>query len=326
MNDLCLAPFVSVVIPVKNEEMYISACLSAVMKQDYVGDFEVLVVDNGSSDRTVPIVEDYFSSFDRGRVIFKPEGTIASVRNAGWHHARGEVLAFLDGDSVPEPSWLREGVALLGAAPDISCVGFSAAPPLASDTWVEKAWFPISSTGKHRGTVEVRWLSSFNMLVRRDFFEAVQGFDENLVTCEDADLGTRLSEFSRLLLSDCCHVRHLGTVKTVSSFVRKEFWRGKNSLTSFLKNGCKLAELPSVLIPVVYLVLSVFLIMQVIIYWGFHAANSRVFLPVLLFLIVLPLLMVLRKGVRGGALVCQIWLLFTAYLVSRGVAIVFTHR
>lgn len=317
-----LLPFVSVIIPAFNEERYIRQCLESVLAQDYPPDrIEILLVDNNSTDSTSRIAKELLVDTGRGRVLHKIGGTIASVRNFGWHQAKGEILAFLDGDSVVERRWLRIGIEILKSSQDISCVGFSAAPPTQDDSWVERTWFPISSSGKHRGTIEVRWLSSFNLLLRRDFFEQIGGFDEALVTCEDAELGSRLSDISRLIFCDRCSVRHLGGVKTILEFIRKEYWRGQNSVRSFVQSNNKKAEFMSVAVPAIYLILFALLLVSFI----NVLVSGRGIIWLLTFIIsimLIPFLLSLRSGISHPIQLLSTSLLYMIYLLSRGSAVV----
>lgn len=315
-------PFVSVVIPAHNEAAYLRQCLNSVLSQTYPHDrMEVLVVDNDSTDATPHIARELLHAEGRGTVLHKSGGTIAAVRNHGWHNAKGDILAFLDGDSVVEPEWLSTGLQLLHSDVDISGVGFVIAQPESTESWVERTWFHISSSGKHSGTKTISWLSSFNLLLRRDYFELVGGFDASLVTCEDADLGNRLSAISRLVLSDRCRVQHLGTVKSVKEFLRKEYWRGQSSLLSFMKNKHSSREFLSVLVPAFYIVMCI-LWMVLALLAIFAGQGAPVLTSMTILLVLLPFMLALRAGVRTPARLMSTSALYALYLSARGVAIV----
>ena len=124
-----------------------------------VGD--IVVVDNGSNDYTLKIVAQMATR--ESITIHHHDGeSIASVRNCGARNAKGKILAFLDGDCLAHPRWLATGIELLLPHQNIGAVGFIAAEPDETASWVEKGWHPISSSGKYQGTKPVRWLSSFN--------------------------------------------------------------------------------------------------------------------------------------------------------------------
>ena len=248
-------PFVSIVVPVKNEAAYVEQCLEGILAQSYPGNrFEIIVVDNGSSDDTLRIVERYchLSNF---QLLINEGDTIAIVRNWGAKKAQGSVLAFLDGDCIPHANWLQVGVELLHSNERVGCVGFVAAEPGPNDTWVEKSWYHVSSTSKYTGTTPVDWLASFNLILWRRIFEEVGGFNETLITCEDAELGYRIGAKYGVLISDASKVRHLGESKTLREFFEREFWRGKGNLKGFFVSANKKRDFRSVFVPVVYALL-----------------------------------------------------------------------
>src|SRR5690606_5957874 len=106
---------ITVVIPAFNEQDCLAATLRALQAQDYpAGRVEVIVVDNGSTDRTREI-----AAALGARVLVRPGVTIAALRNAGAAEARGEILAFLDADCVPAPDWARQAAERLSTG---SCV------------------------------------------------------------------------------------------------------------------------------------------------------------------------------------------------------------
>lgn len=88
---------ISVIIPAYNVEFFIRRCLSSVLEQTFI-DFEVIVVDDGSKDRTGAIIKEYQQQDTRVIGVFKENGGVTSARNAGVALARGEYLFFLDGD------------------------------------------------------------------------------------------------------------------------------------------------------------------------------------------------------------------------------------
>ena len=258
------APFVSIVIPAKNEGKYIRRCLNSVINLDYHKDkMEIIVIDNNSSDSTLSIARE----FEDVKVFEKKDGTIGAVRNYGASCSVGSIIAFLDGDCVPDEEWLKKGVGHLIENKDICCVGFTVGSPQNKDSWIEKTWYKMGSSSKHSGICNVKWLSSFNLILNREEFLNVGGFDERLETCEDVELGYKLSEISRLLYSDELEVRHLGNAKTLKEFFLKEMWRGKSNFKSYLQNKNYFKDFPSVFMPVGYvllvLILLVLLIMKI---------------------------------------------------------------
>lgn len=101
-------PFVSVVVPLYNEEQWIEECIRALLGQDYPADrYEILVVDNNSTDQSA----ERAARFPRVRLLHEPQQGDYAARNRGIRESRGEILAFTDSDTAPGPEWLRSIVA-----------------------------------------------------------------------------------------------------------------------------------------------------------------------------------------------------------------------
>ena len=107
-------PKVSVVIPLYNTERYIRECINSVLQQQF-DDFEVLVVDDGSTDRSARYVQQFADH--RVRYIFQENRGLPGARNTGIRHARGDYIAFLDADDYWHPSKLERHVKHLDGNP-----------------------------------------------------------------------------------------------------------------------------------------------------------------------------------------------------------------
>ncbi len=94
-------PSVSVVIPAYNEEKYLPLCLESIKKQDYAAEYEVIVVDNASTDNTAKIALDWGA-----KVVYESKRSPACARQRGAEVATGEVIAFIDADTQAPPCWL----------------------------------------------------------------------------------------------------------------------------------------------------------------------------------------------------------------------------
>ena len=102
-------PKVSVILPCYNSEKYINQCLDSILSQT-LPDFEVICVDDGSSDATLQILHGYAARDGRVKVLTQPNGGAGAARNNGLRQARGEYLSFLDADDFFEPTMLEEAV------------------------------------------------------------------------------------------------------------------------------------------------------------------------------------------------------------------------
>src|SRR5262245_37657845 len=100
-------PFVSVIVPVWNSPELIAICLSALTAQTYPRDrFEVLVVDNASTDSTAEVAR----SFPIATVLLERTPGSYHARNRALKEARGEYVAFTDADCIPAPDWLEKAI------------------------------------------------------------------------------------------------------------------------------------------------------------------------------------------------------------------------
>lgn len=104
-------PMISVIVPVYKAEKYIESCVQSILAQTY-GDFELILVEDGSPDRSGEICDALAKTDTRIRVIHKENGGAATARNAGLDVARGEFIAFIDGDDCVHPKYLEFLLAL----------------------------------------------------------------------------------------------------------------------------------------------------------------------------------------------------------------------
>lgn len=117
-------PLISVIIPVYNVEEYLSRCLDSIMGQTHA-EWEALLVDDGSTDGSGKICDEYAARDSRFRVFHKTNGGVSSARNVGLREARGECVCFIDADDFVHPRYLEilQG-ALLSTQADIAICGY----------------------------------------------------------------------------------------------------------------------------------------------------------------------------------------------------------
>lgn len=96
---------VTVVVPVYNVEKYIRRCVDSLLAQD-VPPLEIILVDDGATDNSGCICDEYASRCDYVHVIHKPNGGLSSARKAGWQQAHGELIVFVDSDDFVAPSYI----------------------------------------------------------------------------------------------------------------------------------------------------------------------------------------------------------------------------
>lgn len=193
-------PLVSVVIPVYNGERFLRESLESVFAQTFQ-DYEIVCVDDGSTDASYALLQQY-----RGRVrlIQQPNAGQSAARNAGVREATGTFMAFLDQDDRWYPSKLAQQVAVLSAEPDVVLVHCNydrvdggGRVLVAGAALAERASALASPLGRVIGEALI---FPSAMLVRRDVFQRVGGFDRELRGFEDFDLIARLKQQGRFVL------------------------------------------------------------------------------------------------------------------------------
>jgi lipopolysaccharide/colanic/teichoic acid biosynthesis glycosyltransferase/glycosyltransferase involved in cell wall biosynthesis len=181
---------ISVIIPVKDGEQTLDRCLQAVIQQQgHDIPYEVIIVDDGSSDDTVSIAQQYDV-----HVLSQPNGGPAAARNTGAKLARGDLLVFLDADCEPTPGWLA---ALLAALENPEIVA-------AKGVYRTRQQAPVARfvqqeyVHKYRRLKRQRYIDfidTYSAIYRRNVFVQNGGFDTTFTgaTAEDADLSFRLA-------------------------------------------------------------------------------------------------------------------------------------
>ncbi len=238
---------VTVIIPTLNEAKFLPQCLKSLRAHGGDAVSEIFVVDAGSTDGTVAIAE-----HAEVTVLTKANDTIAGQRNLGAANATGDVLAFLDADCTINPGWVNSAVRHF-ENPEVVSAGAPPDIPEDNTTWVQQAWSFLKRKPQSR-PMDVGWLASANVWVRKASFDEVGGFDSSLETCEDADLGFRLNRLGRTISDPAISVQHHREPRTLMEFYKKEVWHGKHSYDGVLKGRLTLAEIPSLLTPILFVV------------------------------------------------------------------------
>jgi glycosyltransferase involved in cell wall biosynthesis len=185
---------VSVIVPTWNEEKYLQRCLKSLVNQSYRRRYEVIVVDGGSTDQTAAIAEKYADE-----VLVENCHPAGAARNKGAEIAKGDVLAFIDADTVASDQWLQEIVRFFRSNP--GAVGVTG-PTLPYDGG------PIDSITYRFWTIYLqKFLLSlgmphvigFNCAYRRESFLMAGGFDETAVMSEDILLAQKMRRFGKIV-------------------------------------------------------------------------------------------------------------------------------
>lgn len=224
---------ISVIIPSYNSEDTICLLVESLFFQKTQFSYEIIVVDNESSDRTLEKISNSCKNYPVSlKIVNQPRGvTISVVRNYGASIADGMVLAFIDSDCVPPNDWIQKGMLLLKASDEPALLAGGCAPP-PNGTWVERSWHSTRA-GHNEGSIFVH---GANLFITKSLFMKARGFNEALSTCEDYDLGQRVSISNKILQASDFTVTHYGEANTIIKKIKKERWYGQN-MTKILSNN-----------------------------------------------------------------------------------------
>ncbi|MEN9229279.1 MAG: glycosyltransferase [Thermostichus sp. DG02_5_bins_236] len=188
-------PTVSVIVPAYNVQKYISEALQSLLYQTWQN-FEVLVVDDGSTDSTAEVVKHWCQRDPRFHLLSKPNGGLASARNWGIRHTQGEFIALLDADDRYLPQKLASHIEILQRHSGIDVI-YSASKIIRDDG--SPTWLSLSGRPMHSDPLLAMLCKNFighgsNAIFRRALFDQVGGFDESLQSCEDLDFWLKVAE------------------------------------------------------------------------------------------------------------------------------------
>lgn len=237
-----MKPFVSVVIPCRNEARFLPRCLDSILSGDYPADrMEVLAVDGSSSDGTRECIRSYAQRDGRVRLVENPRGTTPAALNRGIDAAHGNVIARVDAHAAVAPDYFTKCVEHLSSSGADNVGGVMRT--LAQD----RGWFagPIVAALSHPfgvgnsyfrvGSGEPRWVDTvFGGCWRRQVFERVGRFNPELLRSQDLEFSLRLKAAGgRTLLAPDVRSDYYARASLVS-FCRHNFLNGEWAILPFV--------------------------------------------------------------------------------------------
>jgi hypothetical protein len=189
------APALSVTMAVLNAERYLAQAVESVLRQSFA-DFEFIIIDDGSTDRSPAILREFAGRDARIRVISRPTQGIPRTRNEALRASRGEFIAIMDADDIAGPDRFAKQLAYLQAHPECLALG-SVATMIDADGDAIRDWpVPLTNEEIDRAYMERRGPAMVNpaAMMRRQAALDIGGYREHLQWCEDQDLFMRLAE------------------------------------------------------------------------------------------------------------------------------------
>ncbi|PPI79536.1 glycosyltransferase [Marinobacter flavimaris] len=209
----------SFIIPCRNEEAFIEKCLQSIIQQEYPREkFEIIVVDNGSTDRSKEVARPYAD-----KVVDALGVNVGEVRNIGASAAKGKLLAFIDADCTIDHQWLIRAKSLNNEDKKVVFGGGILLPNDA--TWVERHWLLEGPEGNCLPAE----LIGCSIVISEDQFTKAKGFDIRKKSGEDTDFSLRIREQQGTIkITRALNVTHLGNAKTIKSHIKRQAWHAQS--------------------------------------------------------------------------------------------------
>ena len=216
-------PSISVIIPALNEEKYIESTLKSLINQDYKGEYEIIIADGSSKDKTVRIAKKFAD-----KVISVKQKGVSAGRNEGAKFAKGEILLFLDADTILLFNGLTEFSKCFRTKKvvGVTCPILPVSPE-AKDFAI---YWSFNQFMKRSLKTKKPQVSGICCAYRKKAFEKVGGFNEYLDTLEDFELSERISKEGKIMyiqntlaLTSNRRIRKWGRIKSIRKYLRLYF-------------------------------------------------------------------------------------------------------
>src|SRR3989344_3725273 len=219
-------PKISVIMPVYNGQKTLAECLNSVLLQTYPN-YEVIVVDNNSTDQTKEIIKAYQPT-GRVKYLFEPNHSRSAAYNTGVKSAVGEIIVFTHADCLLSPKWLEQLVWPIIIGQEKAVLGF--VTDLEKNFWTkniqraDQSFYQRNRRDKYISMIDTRNFAIMAGLIR----EAM--FDSEIVSFEDFDLYLRLKKFIKIRFLPNVTVGHWhrsNFISVVESYFQRAYWSAR---------------------------------------------------------------------------------------------------
>jgi len=201
-------PLVSIIVPCRNEEKFIGKCLDSIIAQDYPKDkLEILVIDGMSEDRTKSIVNEYVKKYPFIRILDNPNKITPCALNIGIKNANGKIIMIMGAHTIYEKDYISKCVEYLNEYKADNVGGVMITLPR-NNTIIGRAIaaalshpFGVGGSSFRIGSMKPKWVDTvFGGCYRREVFEKIGLFNENLVRGQDKEFNSRLRRWGGKIL------------------------------------------------------------------------------------------------------------------------------
>ena len=286
---------------------------------------ETILIDGGSRDGSVEAARE--AGFDECQV--HPGASIPVCRNHALRAARGNALAFLDGDCMPDRHWLEHAAPwLLKPAPVL--LGYPVTPP-ETGNWIHRTWhahWHHKNTANRQGepapvtTDAFRLITTRNMLFNRALLNVVPAFDEALTTGEDTDFAFRASQAGcEVVALPSLRVTHLGEPSTLRQYFRQQLWHAnRKAYATILKSSGGKSGANAIFFSLAFLASLLLAALAPVLAWLF-TPWALLFLAPLVFVTAAPAALIADRA-RSPLLFLRLCVLYFLYGLARSVDLV----
>jgi glycosyltransferase involved in cell wall biosynthesis len=250
-------PTVTIIIPTKNNGQTIDACMQSILHLDYPRDkLQVIVVDSFSKDSTHQILRKYPIE------VIKKHCNAPTAYNLALKYATGEIIGFVDGDAKVAKDWLKSLVNNLG---DSLVAGAGGLVLTWNDDKLVSRCIGYELTDRYEKMPRsITRICTTNLVLRKTILEEVGGFDENLPTGYDADIGDRIiSKGYKILFDPRALVYHYHR-PTIVTYFRQQFTYAKYDVDLYSKRRGLMAR-DNVTRP--WMIIQPFLLLMICLSW-----------------------------------------------------------
>lgn len=227
---------VSIIVPAYNSASTIKECIEAIKSQNTQEKFEVIVVDDGSTDNTAEIAKKCGA-----KVFSQSNSGPARARNLGAQKAKGEILVFTDSDCVPEKNWLTEMLAPFSEAKVSAVQGAYRTRQKGLVARFVQAEIEERYQRMKRRASKLDWIGSYSAAYRKNDFSAAGGFDESFpkASGEDPELSYKLQEKGHKLVFNPKAIVYHAHPDSLVKYFRTKFYRGFYRVPLYKKHAGK---------------------------------------------------------------------------------------
>ncbi len=251
--EMSRRPLVSIILIFLNEEKFIAKAIASILAQTYKN-WELLLVDDGSTDQSSAIARSYTEKFSQQIKYLEHQGHqnlgMSASRNLGIDRAVGEYIAFIDGDDIWLPKKLEQQVAIMETQPDAALVcgrtkwwyGWTGKPEDEQRDFIQKLDIPLNSLTKPPAVLLLflrdEWASLCDILVRREAIKAIGGYEDSFAGMyEDQVFHAKLClNFPVYVSSECWYLyRQHNQACTIQTHTAQKYYDARKTFLIWLE-------------------------------------------------------------------------------------------